>query len=227
MILKVLGSSSTGNGYVLQSSTGNSLILEAGVPYHDALKAVGYKNKNILACLVSHHHGDHAKYCNEYEFYGVSTYGSPAMKSSLPEKRLTHIGEFSVLPFQVHHDAPNYGYVIRHPEIGNLLFATDCAVIPTVFRGIDHFLIEANYSIDTLLLSDIDDHQKKRIMESHQSLEDCMDYLAQCEVQENAKSITLVHLSSRHSNPERFVHRVEGEFGIPCYIAKKGVTVTL
>lgn len=226
MIIKVLGSSSHGNGYVLQSSTGNSLILEAGVPYNDVLRAVGYKSVSIMACLVSHEHADHAKFFHEYDHYGTRIYGSPAMKRYLPEKQLTPFGDFSVLPFRVHHDVPNYGYVISHPEIGTLLFATDCAHIPTAFRGIDHFLIEANYSIDTLLLSDTEDRQKKRIMESHQSLEDCMDYLTLCRAH-TAKSITLIHLSSRHSDPQRFTSAIQAEFGVPCNIARKGTVITL
>lgn len=220
MQLYILGSSSKGNGYVLRASNGDSLILEAGVPFREALRALDYNRAAVLGCLYSHVHTDHHKFADDYHKEGIR------IIHDIPEKKFTKFGELSVLPFSVVHDVPNYGYIIRHPEMGTLLFATDCQHIPTAFKGIDHFLIEANYSAEQLLLSNTDSAQKRRIMQSHQSLEDCIDYLHHCHA-ETARSITLIHLSSRHSDPEAFRRRIEQEFAVPCTIATKGKIIQL
>lgn len=220
MILKVLGSSSSGNGYILQASNNDSLILEAGVPFRDVIRALDYNRTSVIGCLYSHTHTDHHKFVAEYEKEGIN------IIHDIPERKFTKFGDFSVLPFSVHHDVPNNGYVIRHHEIGSLLFATDCDYIPTAFRGIRHFLIEANYSSEQLLLSDTDNAQKKRIMNSHMSLETCTDYLRSCNAHE-ADTITLIHPSSRHSDADAFKKHIEQTFAVPCYIARKGMTLNI
>ena len=231
MTLTVLGSNSSGNGYVLKSSTGECLALEAGLPYTILLKAVGYVRSSIVAVLTSHVHQDHFKFAKEYIECGLPLYSHMESAefgaSPLPEKKWHTFGSFQVMPFSVHHDVPNYGYVIKHPEFGSLLFATDCNIIPTAFRGIKHFLIEANYSDAQLLLSDTDKTQKRRISEAHMSLESCVEYLHACKASATAQTVTLIHLSSRHSNSDAFQRRIEQEFGVPCYIARKGLTITL
>ena len=98
-------------------------------------------------------------------------------------------------------------------------------------RGIEHFLIEANYS-DELLKQNvwngsINKAQADRIMLSHMSLEYCIDYLKDCEAQKSAKTITLCHLSERNSNQEHFRTTVAGAFGVPTFIASKGLVVEL
>ena len=97
--------------------------------------------------------------------------------------------------------------------------------------GIDHFLIEANYS-DVLLKENvwngnINKAQADRIMLSHMSLDYCVQYLRDCKAEETAKTITLCHLSERNSDPELFRNTVAGAFGVPCFIAQKGLVVEL
>lgn len=53
--LKVLGSSSKGNCYLLECSD-ETLILELGVSWEEILKGLNYDLKKVRACLVSHHH---------------------------------------------------------------------------------------------------------------------------------------------------------------------------
>jgi phosphoribosyl 1,2-cyclic phosphodiesterase len=53
--LKVIGSSSKGNSYVLRSDTG-TLLIECGVPFKQIQKAVNFDISNIQGCLISHEH---------------------------------------------------------------------------------------------------------------------------------------------------------------------------
>ena len=185
--------------------------------------------------------GDHCKYATEYAKFGVNVYGPQdiADKKQFPFGKFTpllvertrKIGSFMVVPFANYHDTPIYGYLINHPSMGTMLFSTDSYKIGMTLRGIDHFLIEANYE-DSMLKenvrnSSISKAQSDRIMLSHMSLNYCIEYLRDCEADKSAKTITLCHLSERNSNPKVFRDTVAGVFGIPTYIAHKGTIVEL
>ncbi|HEK4983663.1 TPA: MBL fold metallo-hydrolase, partial [Clostridioides difficile] len=60
MKIKVLGSSSRGNCYLLQLKN-ETLILECGVSYKEILKGLDFNLKSVVGCLVTHEHKDHSK----------------------------------------------------------------------------------------------------------------------------------------------------------------------
>ena len=240
MTLITINSNSSGNAYALDSGK-EILLLEAGCKMADVKRAINYRIQDVVGCIVTHCHGDHAKYATEYAKFGVQVCGPKDIESkkSFPFGKFSHlisertkkIGEFLVVPFENFHDVPIYGYLIRHEDMGTMLFSTDSYKLGMTLRGIEHFLIEANYS-DELLKQNvwngsINKAQADRIMLSHMSLEYCIDYLKDCEVQKSAKTITLCHLSERNSNPEHFREAVAGSFGVPCYCATKGLVVEL
>lgn len=51
--LTVLGSSSQGNGYLLEVGE-DKLILECGVPAKEMLKLINWESKKVAGCLTSH-----------------------------------------------------------------------------------------------------------------------------------------------------------------------------
>ena len=185
--------------------------------------------------------GDHCKYATEYAKVGVNVYGPQdiADKKQFPYGKFTalqpektvKIGSFMVVPFANYHDCPIFGYLINHPDCGSILFSTDSYKLGMTLRGVNHFLIEANYSDELLKQNvwngNINKAQADRIMLSHMSLEYCIDYLKDCEAEKSAKTITLCHLSERNSNQEHFQTAVAGSFGVPTYIARKGTVVEL
>ena len=65
MKLKVLGSGSSGNCYILENDT-EALIIEVGVPFKDVKVALNFDIKKIKAVIVTHEHGDHRRYWYEY-----------------------------------------------------------------------------------------------------------------------------------------------------------------
>lgn len=235
MKLIVCSSSSAGNGYVLTSGE-ESLLIEAGV-YKPMFKAA----ENPVGCIVSHHHGDHAKYVAQIA-KRTSIGGPKDTIDGLPSAiaftsgQTYAFGQFFVTPFHVPHtnadESPctSFGYLIRHQQMGTMLFATDTFTLPYRFPNVNHFLIEANYS-DEILNKQVDEGttsfaQKKRIQLSHMSLHGCIESLRQCGVR-STRTITLCHISSRHADPTEFVHAVQSEFGVPTYAAKKGLEVEL
>ena len=240
MELKVINSSSLGNAYALDS--GNEIILlEAGCKMADVKRAINFRLADVVGCLVTHEHGDHCKYATEYAKFGVNVYGPQDIADkkqfsydkyhALTAEKTYHIGSFDVVPFSNFHDCPIFGYLIRHQDCGTILFSTDSYKIGMTLRGVDHFLIEANYS-DELLKENvwngnINKAQADRIMLSHMSLEYCIKYLQDCEAQKSAKTITLCHLSERNSDLQMFRTAVARTFGVPTFIAKKGKIVEL
>ena len=72
-ILNVISSGSQGNAYILESN-GEKLLIELGVAWKDILKSLNYKIDDMIGCLVSHKHGDHA---NKDTIKKVIQYGIP------------------------------------------------------------------------------------------------------------------------------------------------------
>ena len=243
MKLIVTGSNSTGNAYAIDSGA-EILLLEAGCKMADVKRTIDFRLKDVVGCVVTHVHGDHAKYATEYAKFGVKVFGNKDIAEKkqfsygtynvLKPGRSCHIGDFTVVPFENYHDVPIFGYLIHHPDMGSLLFSTDSYKIGQAITGINNYLIEANYS-DELLKQNvwsgkINKAQADRIMLSHMSLEYCVKYLRDCSVgggTSATKSITLCHLSERNSDPDLFKRTVESAFGIPCNIARKGLVVEL
>lgn len=55
MKLKVLGSGSSGNCYILENDT-EALIIEAGVPFMEVKKALDFNISKIQGVVISHEH---------------------------------------------------------------------------------------------------------------------------------------------------------------------------
>lgn len=239
MKLIVIGSSSAGNSYALDSGK-EILLIEAGVAMADVKRLIDYRLSDVVGCIVSHEHGDHAKRAGEYARFGVQVYGNENVGKSktfpfskyttLQQGKTVSVGKFRVVPFECYHDVPNFGYIIYHPDMGTLLFASDTYKMGSAFSGIDHWLVEANYD-DRILKANIEDGtidraQANRLMLSHLSLDNTIHYLHECHA-EDGKTITLCHLSSRNSNAQMFAEKVAGEFGVPTVVACKGLIVEL
>lgn len=234
MELVVINSNSKGNAYALTGEK-ETLLLEAGVNLRTVKRMLGYTT-NIVGCCVSHVHGDHAKYIEEYDdYYPIISNSDVAEKKDIEciipnEGATVRLNGFSITPFSVKHDVPNFGYLIHHKEMGTLLFATDTDTLPFKFPNVNHWLLEANYSDKNLQEmyrnGKIDKAQKDRIVVSHMSLENCIKNLKMSDA-EFADTITLIHLSSRHSNAKEFKEEVSKTFGVPTYIAEQGKIINL
>ncbi len=238
MNLIIIGSSSKGNSYALQADTGEILLLEAGVPLKEVKKAIGYQTSKVKMVIVSHIHGDHAKYIPEYVKAGLNVYSNVDVSNHYRDQvcimdasQTYHCGKFHVTPFDVEHDVPNFGYLIYHPEVGTIFFATDCYNLKFAIKGVNIFLAECNYS-DELLNKAVakgktPPSQADRIRLSHMSLEHCMAWLDECEAWRSAHQIFLIHGSARHLNPKLAQCLIQRLTGKPTWYAEKGLTIPL
>jgi len=239
MRLEVLGSSSKGNCYLLKAED-DILILEAGVPIKEIKMALGFDFRNVKGCLLSHEHGDHSKSAIDLHNMGIPIYATKGTREAIglphktscemvPEYTTLKIGGFNVIAYNSKHDAAEpCMFLIYHPEMGSLVFATDTYLIPYDFKGIDHYLIEANYSLKILnekvCNGTLNTKLAQRIMKSHLSLERAIQ---QVKGSDTLQNVILIHLSDSNSNAEEFKAEVQKATGKQVYIADKGVQINL
>lgn len=239
MILSILGSSSNGNCYVIQNET-EALVLECGVSFKEVKKALNFNISKVVGALVSHEHGDHSNYINDFLMARIPTYMSAGTLSKLnlkskfqpsviEEAKKFKIGNFTVYPFKVKHDAKEpFGFYINHPETGNVLFATDTYFLPNRFANLNNILIEANYRTD-LLKRNIDAGKipkmlQDRTLQSHMSFETCKEALLANDLSQ-VNNIILIHLSDSNSCEDSFKKDMYLATCKTIHIAKKGLTI--
>lgn len=240
MKLKCLESSSKGNCYLLIGDS-ETLIIEAGIKFSKVKESLDFDLSNVVGCLVSHEHGDHAKYANEMKDAGI---GIVATKGTLDKclewhfktHELTYrlpakIGEFRVTGFKIIHDAAEpCAFLIEHLEIGKLLFITDTASFNYSFKGIHHLLIEANYDDDIVAENNINNpnafNNIERLEKSHMSLKEC-EIACGNNVSSDTKNIVLIHLSGGNSDSEMFKDTIKKKTGKPVYVADEGFEIEL
>ncbi|WP_315397125.1 MBL fold metallo-hydrolase [Hoylesella nanceiensis] len=226
MRLHVLGSSSKGNSYLLQSeTTGEVLILEAGINLEKVKKALDFNISSIVGCCVTHEHGDHAKYVLQYLNARIPIRMSEGtMQKTIPSDYSGllplvcdtgsefRLGSFDVIPFDVQHDAEEpLGFLIRHQECGTILFATDTYYLKYKFAELTNILIECNYRLDILNRNTdagrISPIRRERTVKSHMSYETCLETLLANDLSQ-VNNIILIHLSGDNSHTQEFVRGI-------------------
>jgi len=233
MRLTVLGSGSSGNGYVLEART-SALILECGVPPKVLHKLVSFPTSKIAGCLVSHEHIDHAKYAESYAKMGIRIFASAGTCRAIDERKekagryfpswtlrplmplsTTLIGEWKVRTFDVVHDAEEpFGFIIEHRECGRILFITDTSFCKYNFRDLapDHIMVEANYDDGILnqnvVQGTVEQPRAERTRRSHMSIRQACDLIRANQTAE-LKTVLLMHLSQDNADPALFVQKAE------------------
>ncbi len=236
MKIKVLGSSSRGNCYLLQLEN-ETLILECGVSYKEILKGLDFNLESVIGCLVTHEHKDHSKAITGLTNNGIDVYSSKGTLEALgienhrtkviESEKLFKIGNFNIMAFSAKHDAVEpLGFLINHEDIGNLLFITDSYYCEYNFKNLNHIMIECNYSKDLLDNNKNKIYLRNRIVKSHFELSNVINFLKANDLS-NIKTITLLHLSEDNSDKNLFIKEVEKNVGIPVNIAEKGLEIYL
>lgn len=239
MKLKVLGSNSLGNCYILENEN-EVLIIEAGVKLAKVKEAINYSVSKIVGCLVSHEHNDHAGHYMEYLKMGFPVLSPeavykhkgfsvmPPFAKVVQSGRGYKVGNFKVIPFEVQHDVPAFGYQVDHPDMGRLIFLTDTFFCEYTFDSVNHWLIEANYADDILdrniAYGKTPPSMRPRLLKSHMEIETTKELLMANDLADT-QNIVLIHLSDGNSDEKRFVDEVIKLTGKPVVAANKGLVI--
>lgn len=237
MLLKVLGSSSHGNCYILESAN-EALILECGVRFEEVKKALDFNLNKVVGCLITHEHKDHCKAVQNFLKARIPVFASAGTIREVEPKGYFlpliieagvafKVGSFKILPFDVKHDcAEPLGFMIRHEEAGTILFATDTYYLPHTFQGLNNILIECNYSNEILerniqkgLVPQV---VRTRTIESHMSFETCRDALLANDLSA-VNNIVLLHLSDGNSDAQAFKEGIFQATAKRVHVADKGM----
>lgn len=240
MKLKILNSNSAGNAYILQSSSGEALLIECGVNVKKIVQALNFNLKCVSGCIVTHSHNDHCKSANDLLIRGIRVYSTGGELKSMGivdhHNALevfagvnTKIGNFLIQAFRTVHDTPEpVGYLIKHDECGVVLFLSDTVYSPNTFRGLNNIIVEANYCEEVLQQrfesGKTERFRRDRTIQSHMSLENCIQLLKANDLSK-VNNVLLVHLSNDHSDEEKIKKDVLKATGKKVIIADKGMVL--
>lgn len=230
--IKTLASGSKGNAYLIDDGV-SQLLLECGISYKEIQKRLSFDTKRIVGCLLTHEHKDHSKGLKDVVRAGINTYMSKGTAEAegiehhrikiIENKKQFKVGPFTVLPFDVEHDvAEPFGFLIMNEQGEKLLFATDTYYVKYKFNGLTHLMIECNYSQeildDNIINGRIPQIMKRRLMQSHFSLENVIEFLKANDLSK-VDEIHLLHLSDTNSNEKEFKNTIQEVTGKRVIIA--------
>ena len=235
MILRILGSSSSGNCYLLENET-ECLMIECGIPIKEVKKAMNFNMRKIVGCIASHRHNDLIGHLKEVLECGIPIYTNDEtveaveviygeLLHGVPEKKPFMLGNFKITPFYVPHDnTPCFAYQIYHEEIGKLLFLTDLEYCKYRFKDVSQILVEANYSKDII---NQDNPNFEHVARGHMELNTTLGFLS-TNANPSLMNVVLLHLSDSNSNSEYFSQKVkEIVTSASVYVADKGMEIEL
>lgn len=216
MRLKCLGSSSAGNCYTLTSDSGETLILDCGIPIKDIKKGLDWNIRNVVGCIVSHVHADHSKSVKDFEAMGIpicKPYETLLMNQFLANSYFTvRIFDLTTIDGSwTHTDAdgtpcPIFGFLITHKEMGRLLYITDCEVIKWRFKDIDHILLGVNYDKDMVDCSN--PSKNNHVFRGHLSIDTACDFV-KANYSDRLQNVIMCHLSSENSDRDSFIEKMK------------------
>ena len=137
------------------------------------------------------------------------------------------VGQFSIQPFKVAHNVPNYGFLIETPTKERIVFVTDAMECRYRFKDINCIMVECNHDDDTLL-DNLDHHDVSMSHpEYHMGLEDCCKF-CKANISTSTKQIILIHLSHTNVNEEHAIQSVKDYCGFDnVAVAHKGDTFNI
>jgi len=194
MKINVISTGSSGNLYEILDSSGNSMIIECGMPRSHFVKHRIGKLPPEMA-IISHSHSDHAQYKGEF-LAVMPVYLAPTNQRS---------ENWHVIGFPTKHgDSMTIVFIIKSLiEEKLLFFGTDFELdeYPILFKNlvfhkVENFLIECNYNDCLIHLKDVTDDMRKQC-QRHLSDNDVINFIKKTGAK-NPKIIT-IHGSNRLS----------------------------
>lgn len=221
MKLKCIATGSTGNCYTLTSDSGETLILDCGISVKEIKKGLDWNIKGIVGVLCTHKHLDHSKSVKDFEAMEIRI-SAPYIQYAQHEG----IHRYHTIPFSsfkakaidlttidgswTHTDAngepcPIFGFLITHPEMGRMLYITDCELIKWKFKDINHILLGVNYDKD---LVGTDNPKANHVFRGHLSIDTACDFV-KANDSDSLQNVIMCHLSNENSDKDSFIEKMK------------------
>jgi|LSQX01.2.fsa_nt_gb phosphoribosyl 1,2-cyclic phosphodiesterase len=213
-----LGSGSAGNAHLLNHRK-TTILLDAGLPFRELQRRSGYKITNIAAALITHEHGDHSRAVHDLLKRGIPVCASAGtfdalgvershLTQELEPHRKHEIGNFSVLPFPIVHDAAEpLAFIIDSPRHRKrAVYITDTAYVEYRIPEMTHLIVECNY-MDELLAQAVaygrlNPTLAERIAKTHMSLE-TLSRLLKSNDTSKLERVYITHMSNAHGDSDK------------------------
>lgn len=214
MKLKCIATGSTGNCYTLTSGSGETLILDCGIPIKEIKKGLNWNIKDVVGVLCTHQHSDHNKSLKDFINMGIPVFAPYLSLESMKMETEFNIRMFDLTTIDgnwTHTDAsgepcPIYGFLITHKEMGRMLYITDCELIKWKFKDINHILLGVNYDKD---LIDRDNAGKaNHVFRGHLSIDTACDFV-KANYSDGLQNVIMCHLSSENSDRDSFIEKMK------------------
>jgi phosphoribosyl 1,2-cyclic phosphodiesterase len=229
--IKILGSSSAGNGYIIQSG-GQLLIVELGVDFTEYIKALDYDFGSLVGVIATHSHSDHLKVSTlkKMNLASYTVWSTKECSEKYPDEvRLLYprvkarFGGFIVTALPVPHSVECYAYVIDTPEKERILFYTDLQDFPYMINGVTCIMGEVNYSTEKLIDNMCNGKVSSR-PECHLELSKAIAIVRR-HWSTSLEKVICLHLSNGNSDENEIRKRFYEELGIRVEIADKGMVI--
>lgn len=180
------------------------------------------EHKGDYGCdYKSHPPLDHSKSLNDFKSMGIPIYApyiQYAQHEGIHRYHTIPFSGFKVKAFDLttidenwtHTNAdgtlcPIFGFLITHPEMGKMLYITDCEVIKWKFKDINHILLGVNYDKD---LVDTDNPKANHVFRGHLSIDTACDF-AKANDSDSLKNVIMCHLSSENADKDSFIEKMK------------------
>ena len=213
-----LVSGSSGNALYLEHKN-TKILIDCGISCTricEALESIDVRPSEIDGILVTHEHSDHVSgirvfsnkfgctvYAGEKTLENISCYDGKSVVAG----KIFEIGDISVMPFDIPHDASEpFGYTFMLDGT-KLSVATDMgkidAKVAETLRGSQFVFIEANHDVEMLRTGPYPFYLKERIRgnEGHLSNEQCASLVAAL-ARTGTTKFVLGHLSNTNNTPQ-------------------------
>lgn len=216
MVIKCIGTGSSGNCYVLKADNGNMVMLDAGLSIKDIKIGIDFQVSKLQVVCLTHGHQDHLRSEKDLRKMGIPIIAPFEGKQTSNVYGLNYIQSFALTdndgnPTHSNGDGSPcecYGYIVSHPDMGRLLYVTDTQFVKYRFQHINHMLIGCNFASD--LIAESENTQKKmHCYSGHMSLETCKDFVASMTEKNTISNIMLCHLSADNSNDDYFTDEIK------------------
>lgn len=215
MRLKCIASGSSGNCYLLTSDSGETLILDCGIPIKEIKKGLNWNIKDVVGVLCTHQHLDHSKSVKDFEAMGIPVFAPyRSLKPMIIGDYRLKVQAFDLTTVDgrwTHTNAdgsecPCYGFLITHPEMGRMLYITDTELIKWRFKDINHILLGVNYDKD---LIDMDNTGKaNHVFRGHLSIDTACDFV-KANYSDSLQNVIMCHLSSENADRDSFIEKMK------------------
>lgn len=215
MKLKCIATGSAGNCYTLTSDSGETLILDCGIPIKEIKKGLDWNIKDVVGVLCTHKHLDHSKSVKDFETMGIPVFAPyRSLKPMIIGDYKLKVQAFDLTTVDgrwTHTNAdgsecPCYGFLITHPEMGRMLYITDTELIKWRFKDINHILLGVNYDKD---LIDKDNTGKaNHVFRGHLSIDTACDFV-KANNSDSLQNVIMCHLSSENADKDSFIEKMK------------------